>query len=167
MQPYPNPNYFAQYMQPPHMNPYMQRMEQLQQFQQILQPQLQNNPNLTSGLNMLASLGKVVESMDIVKVTDIPMDGNVYYFPKADGSEIYSKQFMPNGQTRILTFKPLLDGEPYNSSSEDEKLNLGALDEFKTVFREQMETLNERLDKIEKNIRQNTTNKSKKEVADE
>ena len=42
----------------------------------------------------------------LVKVTDIPMDGNMYYFPKADGTEIYSKQFMPNGQTRILTFKP-------------------------------------------------------------
>lgn len=110
MQPYPNPNYYAQYTQPqPQFNPYMQRMENLQQFQQALQPQ---NNNLTPGLNMLASLGKVVESMDIVKVTDIPMDGNVYYFPKADGEEIYTKQFMPNGQTRILTFKPFLDAEP-------------------------------------------------------
>ena len=94
-----NPNFYGNYMQPQQQyNPYMQRMENLQQFQQAIQQPLQNNPNLSPGLNMLASLGKVVESMDMVKVADIPMDGNMYYFPKADGTEIYSKQFMTNGR---------------------------------------------------------------------
>ena len=93
--PYINPNYFAQYPQyfqpQPQTNPYMQRMENLQQFQQALNPAPQNQ---------YMSIGKVVESMDIVKVTDIPMDGNTYYFPKADGTEIYSKQFMPKFNCR-------------------------------------------------------------------
>ena len=105
MQPYVNPNYYAQYQQ--QINPYMQRMEDLQQFQQALQqpPTFQNNFSVIS---------KVVENIDMVKVADIPMDGNMYYFPKADGTEIYTKQFGMDGRTRILTFKPVLDENPNN-----------------------------------------------------
>ena len=49
--------------------------------------------------------GKVVESIDVVKATDIPMDGNMYYFPKADGTEVYSKRWLPNGKTEVVTYK--------------------------------------------------------------
>ena len=114
--------------------------------------------------NQFSTLGKMVESIEMVKATDIPMDGNMYYFPKADGTELYSKQWLANGQTRILTFKPVLDDEPNNSATEYEKSNLDALDGLKTALYEQMELVNERLDKIEKNIR---VSKGKKEVADE
>ena len=156
---YQNPNYMM--YQPQQFNPYLQRMENLQQFQQSLQPQLQNNPNLTPGLNMIASLGKVVESMDIVKVTDIPMDGNTYYFPKADGTEIYSKQFMPNGQTRILTFKPLLESEPNNLPLEEEKLKFDTFKAFLEGIQEDVKTLNDKVDKLSK------PNRAKKEVSED
>lgn len=159
MNPYMS-NYNYGYQQP-QFNPYMQRMENLQQFQQTLQPQLQNNPNLTPGLNMLASIGKVVESMDIVKVTDIPMDGNIYYFPKADGTEIYSKQFMPNGQTRILTFKPILEDNPNILSNEEEKSLYEALNSVLVGIQEDVKALNDKVDKISKPTR------SKKEVSDD
>lgn len=159
MNPYMS-NYNYGYQQP-QFNPYMQRMENLQQFQQTLQPQLQNNPNLTPGLNMLASIGKVVESMDIVKVTDIPMDGNIYYFPKADGTEIYSKQFMPNGQTRILTFKPILEDNPNILSNEEEKSLYDALNSVLVGIQEDVRTLNDKVDKISKPTR------AKKEVSDD
>ena len=59
--------------QQPQYNPYLQRMENLQQFQQVMQQPVQNNPNLTPGLKMLASLVKVVESIDMVKATDMDM----------------------------------------------------------------------------------------------
>lgn len=159
MQPFPNPNYFTQYQQ--QFNPYMQRMENLQQFQQTLQPQLQNNPNLTPGLNMLASIGKVVESMDIVKVTDIPMDGNMYYFPQADGQAIYGKKFLPNGQTQILAFKPILESEPSNLSSEEEKVKIAAFDEVLGEIKNEIKVINEKIDKIGKPTR------SKKEMTDD
>ena len=151
MQPYPNPNYYTQYQQP-QFNPYLQRMENLQQFQQTINPAPQNQ---------YMSIGKVVESMDMVKVADIPMDGQPYYFPKADGSEIYSKQFMPNGQTRILTFKPLLESEPNNLSNEEEKSKLGAFFEVLEGIQEDIKTLSEKVDKISK------PNKAKKEVAED
>ena len=85
MQPYLNPNYFNQYNQM--QNPYMDRMAQLQQYQQSLQQPLQ--PTQMSGANQMSALGKIVDSIDVVKATDIPMDGNAYYFPKADGTEVY------------------------------------------------------------------------------
>ena len=139
----------------------MQRMENLQQFQQTLQPQLQNNPKLTPGLNMLASLGKLVESMDIVKVTDIPMDGNTYYFPKADGTEIYSKQFMPNGQTRILTFKPSLEENPTNLPQEDKQEQFEAFNDVLKGIQSDIKALTDKVDKISK------PTKAKKEVLED
>ena len=144
------PTYQGSYQQPMMnmSNPYMDRLTQLQQYQQ--------------SLNTFSALGKIVESEDIVKTTDIPMDGNMYYFPKADGTEVYGKKWLPNGQTQILAFKPTLDDKAKISSSEDIKFDLGALDEFKTVFLEQIESVNERLERIENNIRQSSTNKAKK-----
>lgn len=158
MQPYPNPNYYPQYQS--QFNPYMQRMENLQQFQQAIQQPVQNNTNLSPGLNMLASLGKVVESMDIVKVTDIPMDGNVYYFPKADGTEIYSKQFMADGKTRILTFKPVLDDNPNTLSQNEEKLNLDVLGQVLEGIQNDIKTLADKIDKIK-------PTRAKKEVVED
>ena len=161
MQPYPNPNYYAQYTQPqPQFNPYMQRMENLQQFQQALQ-----QPTVTS---QVPALGKVVESMDIVKVTDIPMDGNVYYFPKADGEEIYTKQFLPNGQTRILTFKPFENAEPNNSADKDLKSQIALSDELTEVFMKRFDDLEMQMKEIlSKSATKNTTSRSKKEVAED
>lgn len=137
-------------------NPYMDRMTQLQQFQQSLQGGNQN----------LQMLGKIVESEDIVKATDIPMDGNMYYFPKADGSMIFGKQWLANGTTRLIAFKPILDSDANISTPSDIKFDLVALDEFKTVFLEQIESVNERLDRIESNFKQNLTSKTKKGVTD-
>lgn len=150
MMPYQNqnPNYYAQYLpnQQPYVNPYLQRMENLQQFQQTLNP--------APVQNQFPALGKIVESMDIVKVTDIPMDGNMYYFPKADGTEIYGKQFGMDGKTRILTFKPLLDDNPSNSSSEQEKINFGAINDALGAIQNDIRMLFDKVDKISKPAKQ-------------
>ena len=134
-----NPNYYAQYLpnQQPYVNPYLQRLENLQQFQQTLQPQI-------------PAIGKIVESIDIVKSTDIPMDGNMYYFPKADGTEVYGKSWLPNGQTRILTFKAVLEDNPNNVSSEAENVKIGALDEQIKAVLSDLRALNDKLDKLSK-----------------
>ena len=135
----------------PQYNPYLQRMENLQQFQQaIQQPML---PTSMSGANQFTPLGKIVESMDIVKVTDIPMDGNMYYFPKADGTEIYAKQFGIDGKARILTFKPFLDNEPNNSTPNEERLKFDDFNNVLMGIQEDIRTLNEKIDKISKPTR--------------
>ena len=153
MQQFQSPNYYGQqFMQPqPQYNPYLQRMENLQQFQQTIQQPMV--PTSMSGANQFTPLGKIVESMDIVKVTDIPMDGNMYYFPKADGTEIYAKQFGIDGKTRILTFKPFLDDEPNNSTTNEERLKFDDFNNVLMGIQEDIRTLNEKIDKISKPTR--------------
>ena len=164
MQQFQTPNYYGQPYIQQQYNPYLQRMENLQQFQQAIQQPMV--PTSMSGANQFTPLGKIVESMDIVKVTDIPMDGNMYYFPKADGSEIFGKQWLANGQTRILTFKASLDDEGNNLSSETEKLKIEPSDEFLEVFQSMFDGVLERIDKLEKSLKPNS--RTKKEVnADE
>lgn len=145
-----NPNFYGSYMQQQY-NPYMQRMENLQQFQQAInQPVQQTQISGISGINQFTPLGKIVESVDMVKATDIPMDGNMYYFPTADGSLIFGKQWLANGQTRILTFKPILDEEPDNLSAKQEKFNISAFSEVLEGIQNEIRLINEKIDKIPK-----------------
>lgn len=77
------------------MNPYGQyQYNQYQPYQYI-----QNTQALS---------GKFVDSVDIVRATEVPMGGNGI-FPKADLSEIYIKSWNNDGTTRIVTFKPIID----------------------------------------------------------
>lgn len=84
----------------PVFNPYnpMQQFVPQQQFQQQIPYQQMQQQQV--GLQ-----GKIVESSDVVKGIDIPMDGTVYYFPKADGSEVYSKRWLSNGTTEQIVYK--------------------------------------------------------------
>ena len=77
---YPN-NYYQNY---PYGNSYQQ------QSQQII-PALQ---------------GKVVDSPDMVRVSEVPF-GGFGVFPKGDLSEIYVKSWNNNGTTQINTYKPI------------------------------------------------------------
>lgn len=146
MQPWQNysTNNYPQYQS--QFNPYMQRMENLQQFQQAIQQPM--SPTQMSGTSQFTPLGKIVESVDMVKATDIPMDGSMYYFPTADGNMIFSKQWMPNGQTRILTFKPVLDDNPNTSSQNEEKLNFEVLGQVLEGIQNDIKTLTDKIDKI-------------------
>lgn len=140
-----NMNYSQQGIQ----YPYMDRMNYLQSVQQNLQQP-----------NQMLTLGKVVESIDIVKATDIPMDGNMYYFPKADGKEVYAKQWLQNGTTNIITFKPMdeIGSDVVEKQNEMEEFKISLND-----IKSDLKSLNEKIEKITKT---NTT-KSKKENLDE
>lgn len=161
MQQYQNPNFYGQqqFMQP-QFNPYLQRMENLQQFQQTIQQPMV--PTSMSGANQFNPFGKIVESIDVVKVTDIPMDGNMYYFPQADGQAIYGKKFLPNGQTQILAFKPSFENEPNTLSNEEEKSKFDTLEQFLEGIQSEVRILSDKIDKISK-----PTRAKKGEVEDE
>ena len=64
------------------------------QQQQSLNP-LMTNPSLN---------GKIVDSVEMVKATDVPIGGYGIY-PKADLSEIYIKSWNTNGTTSIMTYQ--------------------------------------------------------------
>ena len=153
MQPYLNPNYFNQYQQM--QNPYMDRMAQLQQYQQSLQQPVSQA--------QMSAIGKIVDSIDVVKATDIPMDGNSYYFPKADGTEVYCKQWLQNGTTRILTFKPVLEDNPNNVSSGAEKLKFDLSDEATDTLMKRFDDIEKRLDDFFGKQTSKTSTRTKKE----
>ena len=127
-------------------NPYADRMNFLQNYQQSLQQPVAGTQ--MSLANQMSALGKMVDSIDVVKATDIPMDGNSYYFPKADGTEVYCKQWLQNGTTRILTFKPVFEDNPNNLSSDTEKLKISLSDEVTDVFMKRFDELEKRIDDL-------------------
>lgn len=75
-----------------------------QQPVQYQQPQYQ--PTQPQGLP-----GKVVESYEIVKTTEVPI-GSSAIFPQADMSAIYYKTWLSDGSTKIVTYKPEIKETP-------------------------------------------------------
>lgn len=55
--------------------------------------------------------GRMVENIDVLRSIEIPLDGNKYYFPKADGSEIYVKRWLENGSTETVRYVQKTDEE--------------------------------------------------------
>lgn len=51
-------------------------------------------------------LGKSVDSIEVVKAMDIPLDGSVSYFPLTDGSAIVTKQLQTDGTSKTVIYKP-------------------------------------------------------------
>lgn len=157
MQIYPNysMNNYPQYQSflPPQQMQYMDRLSQLQATQQQIQ-----TPQMQGPVQNFTPFIKVVDNLEAVKVADIPMDGNIYYFPKADGTEIYAKQWLSNGTTQILSFKPVFD-EGNNLSDENNKMQLQLTNELITAINARFDDLTDRLDKIEKNIKPATRKK--------
>lgn len=82
-------------------NPYGTYMPQRPMQQPIQQPQ-QIIPVQQNNLN-----GKQVDSIDVVRATDIPMDGSISYFPLADGSAVITKQLQMDGTSKITIYKPM------------------------------------------------------------
>lgn len=79
--------------------------------------------------------GKVVDSIDMVRVNEIPF-GGFGVFPKGDMSEIYIKSWNNNGTTQISTYRPI--------PAEEQKEITIAKDELL----EKINILNERLDTL-------------------
>ena len=113
--------------------------------------QSQYSPQFFQQTNLFA---KIVDSVDAVKATDVPMDGNIYYFPKADGTEIFGKQWLMNGQTQILTFRPVSEQELYSDSQSIEKKKFDLSDETIDTFMKRFDEIERRLDDF---VSKNTT----------
>lgn len=116
---------------------------------QRYQPQEQMLPTQMSGTSQQNVMGKIVDSIEAVKAVDIPMDGNIYYFPKADGTEIYGKQWQSDFTTHILTYKPCLDSNPNNLSSNDKKSKFDLSDESTELFMNKFDELFGKIEQLE------------------
>ena len=91
-------------------NPYY---NQGQRFQPMPMQQIGNQPMTQPYIQpvqptttQVGLLGKSVESMDVVKAMDIPLDGSISYFPLTDGSAIVTKQLQSDGTSKMVVYKP-------------------------------------------------------------
>ena len=139
--------YYPQYI------PQMQRLQNLeqqypqfaQQTQQSYPQNPQNYPQPTLGLQ-----GKSVESLDVVKAMDIPLDGSISYFPLTDGSAIITKQLQQDGTSKTIIYKPFT--EPTTPS---ETIKYVSEEEVKVMIENSSETILELQDDIKELKRQN------------
>lgn len=87
-------------------NPYINRFYGQQQAN-MPQPMEMPMPQQTMPQMALNRLnGKQVDSIEVVKATDISLDGSVNYFPLIDGSAIITKQLMKDGTSKLTIYEP-------------------------------------------------------------
>lgn len=102
-------NYFNNFGQPNvyGFNPYQQMLMQQQQQNQIQQPIQSMQQNQQQNFNPANILqGKSVDSIDVVKAMDIPLDGSISFFPLTDGTAIITKQLQKDGTSKTIIYKP-------------------------------------------------------------
>ena len=80
-----------------------------QTIQQSIQPIPTYTPQQVQPINTVIQglQGKSVDSVDVVKAMDIPLDGSISYFPLTDGSAIVTKQLQPDGTSKTVVYKPI------------------------------------------------------------
>jgi hypothetical protein len=108
-----NSNYLGNYPYN-YANQYVPQPQPQQFISQPMAPQTQQPQSLN---------GKIVDSEDVVKATEVPI-GGYGIFPKADLSEIYIKSWNNNGTTSIITFKPIIQEVKEPQIVEDNSLKI-------------------------------------------
>lgn len=101
-------------------------------YQPAYQPQ-QYQPVQFQGIQ-----GRIVDNIDVVKATEISLDGSVSYFPIADGSAIVTKQLQSDGTSKLVVYKPVVAETPKNITNEEFEKEISKL-------REEIEKINKRL----------------------
>lgn len=121
-------------------NPYLNRYYGQQQPQPMEMPiPQQTMPQMA--INRLN--GKQVDSIEVVKATDISLDGSVNYFPLIDGSAIITKQLMKDGTSKLTIYEP----------KKEKDIKYVTSDEFDKKVKD-YEELEEQLEDIKKELKE-------------
>lgn len=153
---YTNP-YFNSYPSIQYGNQFYQPQQMQQQLQQRIQPEQFMNINKPVSLQ-----GKVVDNVDVVKATDIPLDGSVSYFPLTDGTAIVTKQLQQDGTSKIIVYKPTEDKNVDNVTAfitsnelEDRLSKIKSVDYKEDIkkLNRQIEDLADEIEKINKGLK--------------
>lgn len=99
------------YNNPYSYNPYYQSMMSTngQQFGGQVNGQVGGQVNTTQMVTQPRLNGKLVDSIEVVKAIEYPLDGSISYFPTTDGSAIVTKQLMQDGTSKTLVYKPVVE----------------------------------------------------------
>lgn len=135
------------YNNPYSYNPYMQPMMSTSGLQNLQQPTM-NTQNTMSNVipttqNRQVLNGKLVDSVEVAKNVEYPLDGSISYFPLTDGSAVVTKQLMQDGTSKITVYKPDIEKKEevkYITQDDMKKaldgLNLDKLDDIEDSLNE-------------------------------
>ena len=140
------------YMQQPITTP--QYQTQASDYMQNIQPAYQKPIILQ---------GKSVDNIEVVKATDIPLDGSISYFPLVDGSAIVTKQLQADGTSRMVVYKPVETQQPKQVEEKETYITEKELDE--KLSKLDNKELKEEIEKMKKQIKDlmsNTTSTKSK-----
>ena len=135
---------------------YMQQPIATPQYQPQATDYMSQMPNAYQ--KPLGLQGKTVDNIEVVKATDIPLDGSVSYFPLVDGSSIITKQLMQDGTSRMIVYKPA-ETEPKATENKEIYVTEKQLEEKLSTFNN--EEIKQEIEKLKKQIK-DLTNNSKK-----
>lgn len=149
-------------------NPYMDRMNFLQNYQQNLQQPL--IPTSMSGANQQAMPqqiaginGRIVQAVENINANEVPMDGSVAFFPKQDLTEIYAKSWNADGTIRTLTFKPVLNDKTDILSGDTEKLEFDLSEKATEGIMAKLNELSEKIEQLSLGTQRKTSRTQNKE----
>ena len=133
-------------------NPYMDRINFLQNYQQSLEQQpVQMNqqpiPQQIVGIN-----GRIVQAVENINANEVPMDGSMAFFPKQDMSEIYVKGWNADGTIRTIVYKPYTEpggSNACNPTTDIENAKFTLSDESTQLFLNKFEELSEKIGQLE------------------
>lgn len=160
--PQPMPNQYQNFNPPMQQNPYIERLNQLQQYQQNIQmqqPQFPGQPAQAPGI-----IGRIVNDFSEITANDVPMNGNAAFFPKADGSELQVRSWTSSGTIQTVVYKPVFEQNGADSTNTPQ-MDFNALNEDVRALREEISA---RFDRLEQSIKPSSGRGKKSEVnADE
>lgn len=120
-------------------NPYSQGYQN--NYQQSYPQNPQTYPQASLGLQ-----GKLVDSIEVVRAIDIPLDGSTSFFPLADGTAIVTKQLQKDGTSRTVIYKPV-------EQEAEKKVDYITSAEFEQRFAEKTENYAEELKNVKRQLR--------------
>lgn len=131
---------YNNYLNNPYFNPNFRPIEQPYQTNGVNMQPIQQQP-----LNMPKSVlqGKQVDSLDVVRASEVPLDGSITYFALTDGTAIATKQLQTDGTSKIVVFKPIEqqnEEKRYITQDDLDKaingLNLDEIDDIKEEIKD-------------------------------
>ena len=140
-------------------NPYYQPQQRFNNTEQQ-QPMITTYQQPMQLAKPTTLLGKAVESIDVVKATDIPLDGSISYFPLTDGSAIVSKQLQTDGTSKIVVYKP-------TQEDKKEAIQFATLDDIQEAINDidlsDIQDLKDDIKEIKKQLKEFKIKKSKED----
>ena len=131
-------------------NPYYTQNQRFQPIDAVNPQFIQPITQIPQPNNINYLLGKSVDSIDVVKAMDIPLDGTVSYFPLSDGTAIVTKQLQTDGTSKTIIYKPIEDNAkdtPQFATMEEVKKEINKID------LSDLEDIREELSQIKKEIK--------------